>query len=225
MVPDLQGRLESLRRAALQRQAEGIPLRDPPPPPPYDEEARRELLQRRLEAFDVSVGPELAGAERSQLDSLEKKRFLDRWNGRCNAVLSGPWGVGKSFTAVAMARRQITAGRAARWEPSGLLLNIEDLVTREQRLQRAARAEVLLLDGLGDRPLTDARMGMVLDLLDHRWRHQLPTIVTTNHPVGRPKGYKGVVLSDRIGGAATDRVLDGAHGIWLDGPSRRTPGK
>lgn len=185
------GRLRKYRGSCepceLRRQAEERAL--------SEELARRRRVSRYARAFPPSeMGLRLLGA------------FLDGFEARpgCEAALSatrqligglpapepsglllwGRAGNGKSHLGAAAANAAREMGLAVAWVhvPTWLVrlgsgLEPED---REQELQLAARADVLVLDELGGVNTTTARAAWLLYVVDYRYRMGRPVVVTVN---------------------------------------------
>jgi DNA replication protein DnaC len=161
------------------------------------EDARRRAAAReekRLSDFDTDLGARYrrynwrtdpAGREPAQEAAAE---WLDSWldsGASRNLYLHGPAGEGKTGLAVALGREQIAYGCTVRffvgreWLESIKRSFAGDGDSAE--LEDAARnPQLLILDDLGSERATPFALERLLGLIDHRYRHELPTIVSSN---------------------------------------------
>lgn len=104
-------------------------------------------------------------------------------------LIMGDHGRGKTHLAVAALRRLIDKGF------QGVFFDYQTLLDRIQSsfdptsglsdkevYRTALDAEVLLLDELGARRISDWVEDVVTSIVTHRYNHRKPLIVTTNHP-------------------------------------------
>jgi len=100
----------------------------------------------------------------------------------------GQPGNGKSHLAAALANLARRMELAVAWvhAPSWLTyLGTLEADERDDLLQRAATADLLVLDDLAGGRLTAPRVGWLQDLVDARYRRWAPTVVTTNLSPGQ----------------------------------------
>jgi DNA replication protein DnaC len=68
---------------------------------------------------------------------------------------------------------------------------------------------VLLLDDLGAGRTTPWAQDVMHDVLAHRYNRRLPTLMTTNRPMGDDDGEgEGLSLKDRLGDALMSRLYE-----------------
>lgn len=126
-------------------------------------------------------------------------------------VLVGDPGVGKSHLAVALLTEHIKRNRKY-----GMFLSVTDLFLRLHRemnaskqgdhqadgrpgvLEEAMQQDILLLDDLGSERPTAYTRDTIYSLLDHRYTHELPLIVTTNLRGGKLSEHVGERLYSRL---------------------------
>jgi len=106
---------------------------------------------------------------------------------KTNLLIYGPPGTGKTRALAHFGLRLASTGWETAWvtgtEFAELVSNIGDPQERVRALQRLdelATAEVLLIDDLGSAHFSEARVSRLFELLDARYRNQLPTAVSTN---------------------------------------------
>jgi DNA replication protein DnaC len=128
-------------------------------------------------------------------------------------LLGGPTGTGKSWSIWKSVETLLVNGWRGEWEVVSAyeLSRIIAPPVDEERLDGLATVDLLAIDDIGSVNVTDWAAAHLLGIVDHRWSHHLPTIVTTNTP------KLGELLGERI----ASRLADGATVITLDGPDRR----
>lgn len=85
--------------------------------------------------------------------------------------------------------------------------------SEEQILQRYAHAALLVLDDVGASHQTEAERKHLLDLVDERYTHQLPTVVASN--------LAQEELQASLGERTFDRLREGARRALFTWPSHR----
>jgi DNA replication protein DnaC len=127
-----------------------------------------------------------------------------------NLLLGGPTGSGKTWSAWEVLERAVAAGypgrivfaTSARWQDT-----IAPPVDREQ-LQAMRDADVLALDDLGSGRVNEWQRECLLGVVDERWAHARPTVITFN--VASLRDMLGERLASRLAHAATKVALTGA---------------
>lgn len=128
-------------------------------------------------------------------------------------LLEGPTGTGKSWSLWKSVETLIVNGWRGRWE----IITATDFAEAikppvdEVRLERIRRCEFLALDDLGAWRLSEWGGDNLYAVVDHRWAHQLPTVVTSNVPN----------LADRLGDRIGSRLKDRHTRIEMVGDDRR----
>ncbi|MEE1810802.1 ATP-binding protein [Streptomyces sp. BE133] len=133
-------------------------------------------------------------------------------------LIAGPTGTGKTHQAYGAIRALLAAGVRLRWEA----VTAADLYARlrprsgfdsERELQALAKCSLLLLDGLGAAKTSEWTEELTYRLINHRYEHLRPTLITTNLPTADLRTALGDRVASRLA-EMTDRVI-------LDGPDRR----
>ncbi|WP_030898542.1 ATP-binding protein [Streptomyces sp. NRRL F-5126] len=133
-------------------------------------------------------------------------------------LIAGPTGTGKTYQAYGAIRALLARGVRLRWEAT----TTADLHARlrprvghdaERDLRSLARCPLLLLDDLGAAKASEWTEELTYRLINHRYEHMLPTLITTNLPTDQLRSALGDRVASRLA-EMTDRVV-------LDGTDRR----
>ncbi|WP_327335915.1 ATP-binding protein [Streptomyces sp. NBC_01324] len=134
-------------------------------------------------------------------------------------LLLGPVGVGKTYQSYGALREMAVTGVAARWTvvtAADLYAQLQPRygIDSETEFQRYAKAHVLLIDDLGaGGKLSEHTETVNFRLINYRYDHQLPTLITSNVP---PKE-----LGARMGDRVASRLVEMCDRITITGPDRR----
>ncbi|MEU4999694.1 ATP-binding protein [Streptomyces sp. NPDC021622] len=133
-------------------------------------------------------------------------------------LIAGPTGTGKTYQAYGAIRSLLGAGVRLRWEAITTAELHATLRPRqghdgERRFQELARSPLLLLDDLGAAKATEWTEELAYRLIDHRYVHELPTLITTNLPIAD--------LRTAVGDRVASRLAEMTRRVILDGPDRR----
>lgn len=138
-----------------------------------------------------------------------------------NLFMVGRPGTGKTHLACAIARHVIEStvqtarivtvsafvrSLRATWHPGAA--SDSGLLTEEQVLWRYGRCGLLVLDDVGASLQGDGERKHLLDLVDHRYTHRLPTVIVSNESVRRLEGIVGERTFDRLREDACKLVFD-----------------
>lgn len=142
------------------------------------------------------------------------------WNSN-GLTLSGPPGVGKTHLACGLLIHvlQHTDLSVAYAQWTDTLAALKASFGRQgdegaQLLDRLKAVDVLVLDEPGVRLGSDYDTTTLFDLIDYRYREELPTVVCTNAPLDTA----AAMLGERV----VDRLREMNEPAYLQGPSRRT---
>lgn len=134
-------------------------------------------------------------------------------------LLLGPTGAGKTHQAYGAIRELAITGVAARWVVTTAAdmygaLRPRHGVDSETEFRRYRDARILFVDDLGaDRTPTEFVEEVNFRLINHRYEHHLPTLLTSN--LLRPE------LAARLGDRVTSRLIEMCHPVVFEGPDRR----
>lgn len=135
------------------------------------------------------------------------------------AFVYGSNGVGKSAGAARALRDAIKRGCQGRFVTlQGLLYEIYDSYGSDAAADRRvffSNVHLLVIDDVGQEHATDHSMAVFYELVNNRWRNQMPTIFTANYaPTQASLGMaqhdneaRMNALLDRIGGGAGENVF------------------
>lgn len=181
---------------------------------PEDDEFARDQTEMRLELFR-SRRP-AAFAPRGWLNHDVHSWLEGMVRGENRTLLvGGTTGTGKSWSLWKAVETLLVNGWRGRWE----IITATDFAAviappvDESRLQRITRCELLALDDLGAWRISDWAADQLYGVVDYRWAHRLPTIITSNV----------TDLDDLLGVRIASRLSDGMTAVVLDGPDRRLP--
>ncbi|MGW5478511.1 ATP-binding protein [Streptomyces sp. NPDC004008] len=133
-------------------------------------------------------------------------------------LIAGPTGTGKTYQAYGAVRALLTRGVRLRWEAT----TSADLHARlrpraghdgERELQTLSRGPLLILDDLGAAKTSEWTEELTYRLINHRYEHMLPTLITTNLPTAELR----IALGDRV----ASRLAEMTERVILTGPDRR----
>lgn len=134
-------------------------------------------------------------------------------------LLLGPTGTGKTHQAYGAIRELAITGVAASW----VITTAADLyaalrprhgIDSEAEFRRYRNASILLVDDLGaERKPTEFTEEVNFRLINWRYEHQLPTLITSNLV---PKE-----ISARLGDRVTSRLIEMCERVVFKGPDRR----
>jgi DNA replication protein DnaC len=171
-----------------------------------------EQAAARLESFRKRI-PE-AFREDGPLDDRLKEWARDLIKGSpANLILAGPTGTGKTWAAWRIAEYAVLSGYARRISFVGAA-KFRELISPPAdypALSRLGTTDLLIMDDLGALRLSDWDREHLYGVIDERWSHRRPTVITTN--VGD--------LREMLGERIASRIAPGAVPVALDGPDRR----
>jgi DNA replication protein DnaC len=160
------------------------------------------------------------GLERSLILSLAEAHWVNAHQG---ILIVGPTGVGKTYTACALAQAAIRRGHTALYLRAPRMLDELSVARVDGRLPRLlaawARVSVLLIDDLGLQPLTNQQAADLLEVIEDRHQRRA-SILTSQLPIDH---WYEALGEPTVADAIMDRLLDNAHRIELRGDSLRRP--
>ena len=134
-------------------------------------------------------------------------------------LLLGPTGTGKTHQAYGAIRELAITGVAARWVSTTTAdlyaaLRPRHGIDSEAEFRRYRDARILLIDDLGaDRKPTEFTEEVNFRLINHRYEHRMPTLITSNL---LPKE-----IAERLGDRVTSRLIEMCERVVFAGPDRR----
>lgn len=150
------------------------------------------------------------GHDRLMMAKYKAQDYSDRGLG---LIIGGDRGAGKTHLAIASAIRAMERGRSVLFYSVPELLNElrPNSINSDDVLARAKAVDLLVLDDAGkqkDSDWTDEKLFMIID---HRYLHKLPVIVTTN-----AVGVKQLeTLLGDAGAPLVSRLAESSGQIWL----------
>ena len=168
---------------------------------------------KTLEGFDFSFNPKL---NKAQVFDLATCQFIARHE---SVLVYGPTGVGKSHLAQALAHEACRRGHEV------LFVNTDKMLshlaggradgTREQRLARYSRPDLLVLDDFGLKPLRAPGPEDLYDVINERYERGSILLTSNRDRAEWPELFGEPLLAS----AALDRLTHGAHFVEITGQS------
>ena len=176
------------------------------------------LLRRGLAEFVTSTDALRAVKHDAEVFVESFYAFVSEGKG---IGLYGSVGVGKTHVAVAVCRALLESRKirdARFWQVAELLtfLRQEEDDARRRALHHAMTAGILVLDDLGVQRTTDWVREQVATMIDHRWRNNLPIIVTSNDALE--------VAGQTLGPRVLSRLIDATATVNIEAVDYRTRG-
>jgi DNA replication protein DnaC len=173
---------------------------------------RREQMDRRLRLLDARRPPVF-----NKPGNLHPE--IQQWlNGylagdRGSLILIGTIGTGKTWSLWKLNESLVRAGWNGRFEIAAgyEVKEAADLPIDRTQLRIWREADLFAIDELGAQRVTDWDADALSALIDTRWQHQRPTLITSNEPR----------LRNLIGDRAASRLADGATKVEFIGEDRR----
>ncbi len=174
--------------------------------------------QWTLESFPFKRQP---GVSQKQIRAFAELDFVTKAE---NIVLVGPTGVGKTGLASGLLLKALQNGHR------GLFLRAQDLfddmyaslADRSSRklLNRLTRLDLLVCDELGYLNLKPEQTNIFFKMMEERYTHRRPTIITTNLDYTEWSNFLG---NKALVDALLSRLRHRCHTVRIDGPSLRDP--
>ncbi|MGA4842150.1 ATP-binding protein [Streptomyces sp. G45] len=187
-----------------------LPAGEEPGDPLWHREAR---AQYALGRWRAATPPRFRGAESSlpQVVDWADKALADPLSAG-TLLITGLTGTGKTYEAYG-ALRHIAAGGPERYEV--IAVNSADMYGRlrpthvigatEEELRRLSRVLLLFLDDFGTSKVSEWTEEVTYRLINHRYNHCLPTIITSNLPA---RDQHGPDLTDFVGDRVASRLAE-----------------
>lgn len=191
----------------------------------YENEARRSkeeraenVRQARLQKWDEKVPEVWRGWSIDKLP-LKFQRVCLEWlaegfDDSTNILISGGTGSGKTTMAYALSREIYSQGfKAKMWNVRELIAALNPKAAAAHlTLESTKNCPLLTLDDLGSEKKSEWTSERILEILDYRWQHRKPTIVTTNLVLA---GDTDASLQGWIGDRAYSRLAANALKLTL----------
>lgn len=182
----------------------------------------RSLKEAKLKLSGACVEGIHYGAKRNLDKAVVRQLASCRWVHEHQSILiCGATGVGKSYLACALAHQACRKEFRALYKRATRLFDELKLAradgTYPRLLARLAKVDVLVLDDFAVSPLSDPERRDLLEVLEDRYGAR-STLVTSQLP---PANWHDFLADPTLADAICDRLLNNAHRLVLDGPSRR----
>ncbi|WP_425315495.1 ATP-binding protein [Streptomyces viridochromogenes] len=236
--PEGAGSARSMRRLEEILTAKGIqvvpdsPADESPEENPGDREwHRRARAEYALNRWRTSTPPRFSDAEATMPEvTAWADRALADNAGAGALLLTGLTGTGKTHQAYGALRR-IAAGGPDRFEliavnsadMYGNLRPSQVMGAAERELRKLSEVQYLLLDDLGTAKTSEWTEEVTYRLINYRYNHCLPTIITSNLPA---RDDNGPDLTDFVGARVASRLAEMVTSLVpMVGADRRRGGR
>lgn len=167
------------------------------------------FARRTFETFERERDPE---AYDKCLHYLEHYKDDER---NC-LLLVGGYGTGKTHLAASIANRLMDNGVPVLYDTFGRHLNklrAEFNGGQSVYLGQMESIDMLILDDAGKEKVSEWSRSVMFDVINYRYEHLLPIIITTN--------LTGNALADYLGGAIWSRIVSMSTGVAMKGGDYR----
>jgi len=168
-----------------------------------------------MENFDFAAQPSV---NKILVSELMRCQWIDD---RSNVLMIGNPGTGKTHLATALAMEACAKGKKVQfWRVTELVTTLMEARDERQLLRlrtRLSKLDLLVLDELGYVPATKIGAELLFDIISNAYE-RTSVMVTTNLPFEQ---WTEVLGSERLTGAALDRLTHRCHIIEMKGESYR----
>lgn len=213
-----------------------------PPPAPRDLTDRRDGVATQAEKRWQRTVPERFRHAPTTAVAPEIEKWTDGLIGAAAMTRSGRLKTGPSLLLQGLVGRGKThaawwalyvlagAGVLSTWEVTTeedmyAALRRRSGVDTEAEYERYATTPLLVIDDLAAYPPPEWARAVLYRLINHRYNHMLPTVVTTNLPARRGEGTPDTVkvLAEEVDTRVLSRLAEmtGGDAVALTGPDRR----
>lgn len=212
-VPSVRGRAHVLRREC---QCDGA-----------KEAARAEYV--RLRAGELTKAWRATGVPERFWGVQPDAEGLKELEAHQGLYLSGPMGTGKTTTACRILKAYVRQNQRDGWV-SARFVSVPDWLAsmrgqwgdvEEDRFQRAAGCKLLVLDDIGKGKPTAWSVEKLFRLVDSRYNHAKPTILTSNYDLGDLGERYAVDGDHETADAMVSRLAEMCAGLVFGGPDLR----
>jgi len=158
------------------------------------------------------------GLKRAQIEQLRASQWVQE---RCNCLITGPTGAGKTYLACALGHQACREGHRTLYYYAPKLFRALQTAQADgsllSLLKKLARAPLLLIDDLGIASVTGKAYRDLLEILDDR-QGQGATLITSQFPVNQ---WHEIIADATVADAILDRLVHNAYRIELKGESLR----
>lgn len=168
-----------------------------------------------LEKLDLTAKRSLS---RHQVNELKELTFVREPR---NVLLLGPTGVGKTFLATAVGNHACREGYKTLFMGMNMFIEESSMARASGNFlkfrDKLIRADLLVLDDLGIKPLPATATQDLYDILEERYQSK-STVITSQLPL---ENWKEVIEDEVALEAIMDRLIHGALKIEIKGESYR----
>ena len=161
----------------------------------------RRFIGRRFDSFNASTEAQAKALATCKQFAAD---FPEKWSTGNGLVLSGKPGTGKSHLAASIMQELLLSHSVLYVTCMDLIRMIRETWRRDSAeserdvLSNLARIHLLVIDEVGVQYGTESEQTILFDVLDLRYRYQMPSILLTNQDMAGAKHFLGERTWDRM---------------------------
>ena len=215
---DLLGVRLRYRQCACERDANAIEKAEQ-----EEKERRVQIAKNRQNCFDEATmkNKTFANTEEMTPAICKAKKYVDNWDEMKQQskglLFWGPLGTGKTYVAACIANALLERNVTVKMTNFNTIVDtMFRAENKTEYMNELSRCSLLIIDELGLERSSEYALGIIFDVIDHRYRSGKPLITTTNLPLKEIKGESNI-NKRRI----YDRILERCTPILVDGENKR----
>lgn len=188
-----------------------------------EKERRVQIARNRRICFDEVAMKNCTFANAEEMTPVidKSKKYVDNWDEmkqKSKGLLFwGPLGTGKSYAVACIANALLERNVTVKMTNFNTIVDtMFRAENKAEYMNELSRCSLLIIDELGLERSSEYALGIIFDVIDHRYRSGKPLITTTNLPLKEIKGEPNIDKR-RI----YDRILEQCTPILVDGENKR----
>lgn len=188
-----------------------------------EKERRVQIAKNKRNCFDEAAMKNCTFTNAEEMTSVidKAKKYVDNWDEmkqKSKGLLFwGPLGTGKSYAAACIANALLERNVTVKMTNFNTIVDtMFRAENKAEYMNELSRCSLLIIDELGLERSSEYALGIIFDVIDHRYRSGKPLITTTNLPLKEIKGEPNIDKR-RI----YDRILELCTPILVGGENKR----